>query len=65
MFLFGPGVKPGVHGEYPSYETFNKHNNFVHTTDFRNVYAAVLERWLEVPSQPVLGETFPPTDCIA
>jgi uncharacterized protein (DUF1501 family) len=65
MFLFGPGVKPGIHGEHPSYETFNKQNNFVHTTDFRNVYAAVLERWLGVPSQPVLGETFPPTDCIA
>jgi uncharacterized protein (DUF1501 family) len=65
MFLFGPGVKPGVHGPHPSYETFNPHNNFVHTTDFRNVYAAVLEHWLGVPSQPVLGETFPPTDCIA
>lgn len=65
MFLFGPAVKPGVHGKHPSYEKFNKHKNFEHGTDFRNVYAAVLEKWLKVPSQPILGEAFQPTDCIA
>lgn len=65
MFLFGPMVKPGVHGKHPSYEKFNPHNNFVHTTDFRNVYAAVLDRWLCVPSASILGETFSPVDCLA
>ncbi len=65
MFLFGPMVKPGVHGQHPSYEKFNRHNNFIHTIDFRNVYAAVLEKWLSVPSQPILGARFPPTDCLA
>jgi uncharacterized protein (DUF1501 family) len=65
MFLFGPGVKPGVHGSHPSYEKFNKHNNFIHTTDFRNVYAAILEKWLGFASQPILGERFQPVDCIA
>jgi uncharacterized protein (DUF1501 family) len=65
MFLFGPGVKPGVHGAHPSYEKFNPHANFIHTTDFRNVYAAVLARWLKVPSQPILGDGFTPVDCIA
>jgi uncharacterized protein (DUF1501 family) len=65
MFLFGPGVKPGVHGKHPSYETFNQHNNFVHTLDFRSVYAAVLEKWLGVPSRAILGEAFSPVDCLA
>lgn len=65
MFLIGPGVKPGVHGKHPSYTEFNRHNNFIHTVDFRNVYAAVLERWLGVPSQPILGEGFPAVDCLA
>jgi uncharacterized protein (DUF1501 family) len=64
MFLFGPAVKPGVHGAHPSYEKFNPQKNFVHTTDFRNVYAAVLEKWLGVPSQPILGESFTPVDCL-
>jgi uncharacterized protein (DUF1501 family) len=64
MFLFGPMVKPGVHGKHPSYEKFNPQNNFIHTTDFRNVYAAVLEKWLCVPSQAILGETFVPVDCL-
>jgi uncharacterized protein (DUF1501 family) len=27
-------------------------------TDFRSVYATVLERWLGMPSQPVLGGRF-------
>jgi uncharacterized protein (DUF1501 family) len=65
MFLFGPGAKPGVHGKHPSYEKFNPQNNFLHTIDFRNVYAAVLEKWLCVPSQPILGEAFSPADCLA
>lgn len=65
VFLFGPGVKPGVHGKHPSYENFNRHRNFVHTVDFRNLYAAVLEKWLGTQSQPILGEGFPPLDCLA
>jgi uncharacterized protein (DUF1501 family) len=65
MFLFGPAVKPCVHGKHPSYEEFNRHKNFIHTIDFRNVYAAVLEKWLCVPSQPILGEAYPPVDCLA
>jgi uncharacterized protein (DUF1501 family) len=64
MFLFGPMVKPGMHGQHPSYEKLNPQNNFIHTTDFRNVYAAVLEKWLGVPSQAILGENFVPVDCI-
>lgn len=44
------------------HETFNRHNNFVHTTDFRNVYAAILEKGLAVPSASILGESFPPVE---
>ena len=29
--------------------------NLVHHTDFRQVYATVLEKWLGVPSKDVLG----------
>ena len=32
--------------------------NLRFTTDFRSVYATVLERWLGRPSAPVLNGTF-------
>lgn len=64
MFLVGNGVKAGVHGNHPSYEHFNPQGHFIPTHDFRNVYAAALEKWLGFPSRPILGETFAPLDCI-
>jgi uncharacterized protein (DUF1501 family) len=65
MFLVGGGVKPGVHGHHPSYEHFNPQGHFIPTHDFRSVYAAVLEKWLGAPSQPILGGKFEPVECIA
>jgi uncharacterized protein (DUF1501 family) len=32
--------------------------NLKHHTDFRQVYAAILDRWLGVSSKDVLGEAF-------
>ncbi|MEY4490119.1 MAG: hypothetical protein RIQ79_2627, partial [Verrucomicrobiota bacterium] len=29
------------------------------TTDFRSVYATVLDKWLGVPADPILGGTQP------
>ena len=34
----------------------------VHHTDFRSVYAAILDKWLGVKSQTVLGAAFRPVD---
>ena len=34
-------------------------------TDFRSVYATVLEKWLDIPSEPVLGQQWPLVDCLA
>ena len=65
MFVFGPGVKAGVHGEQPSLTDLNKRGNLKMTVDFRNVYAAILEKWLKVPTEAILNEKFPLTDCIA
>jgi uncharacterized protein (DUF1501 family) len=30
------------------------------TTDFRSVYAGVLEHWLQTKSEPILGHKFEP-----
>lgn len=60
MFLIGPTIKPGVIGAHPSLTDLYR-GDLKHHTDFRSVYASVLENWLKIPSQPVLGKKFTPT----
>ncbi len=66
QFLVGPGVKAGIHGEHPSLSDRRGGGggSLKHTTDFRSMYATVLEKWLEIPSKPVVGK-HPLIDCIA
>jgi uncharacterized protein (DUF1501 family) len=61
MFAVGPKVKAGLHGKYPSLAPEDLRNGDpVFTTDFRSVYAGVLEGWLKTPSAPILGRQFAP-----
>lgn len=57
MFLFGPMVKPGLQGTYPSFDRLDQ-GDLLYTLDFRNVYAAVLDQWLKADSREVLGRAF-------
>jgi uncharacterized protein (DUF1501 family) len=57
MFIVGPGVKPGAHGKHPSLTDLDD-GDLKHHTDFRRVYATLLEDWLKVDSKMVLGEKF-------
>jgi uncharacterized protein (DUF1501 family) len=59
MFVFGGGLKGGVLGEHPSLTNLD-HGDLRFTTDFRGVYSAVLENWLQTPSKPILGGDFTP-----
>ena len=59
MMLFGAGVRPGVHGKHPSLTDLDQ-GDLRYTTDFRSVYASVLEQWLDAKSEPVLGKRFDP-----
>ena len=61
MFLVGGKVKAGVVGDHPSL-TKLEDGNLMHSTDFRRVYAAVLDRWLGVDSKAVLGRGFDPVE---
>lgn len=54
MFLAGSPVAGGFYGGRPSLRNLDK-NNLKFTTDFRQVYASVLEEWLGAPSEIVLG----------
>jgi uncharacterized protein (DUF1501 family) len=61
MFLVGGKVKGGVVGEHPSLTALEM-GNLKHAIDFRQVYAAVLDRWLGVPAKDVLGGEFAASD---
>jgi uncharacterized protein (DUF1501 family) len=57
MLLVGGKVKPGPVGEHPSLSKL-EFGNLKHHTDFRQVYAAILDKWLGVSSKDVLGAEF-------
>jgi uncharacterized protein (DUF1501 family) len=59
VFLIGGGVKGGLYGRHPDLGQLNN-GNLAFTTDFRNVYATVLERWLGKPSTQIVGAGFTP-----
>ncbi len=61
VFLAGPGVKGGVHGKVPSLTDLVDGDPKI-TTDFRRVYAAVLDGWMGLPSRAALGAAFEPMD---
>jgi uncharacterized protein (DUF1501 family) len=64
MILVGGKVRAGIVGSQPAL-TGLKDGNLVHDTDFRKVYAAVLENWLGVDSAPIVGSGFKAADLFA
>jgi uncharacterized protein (DUF1501 family) len=63
VFLLGPRVNAGIHGTAPDLVNLVD-GDPVHTTDFRRIYATILERWLDCPSEPILGQRFAPLDLL-
>jgi uncharacterized protein (DUF1501 family) len=63
MFLVGGRVKAGVIGAHPSLTNLED-GNLRHHTDFRQVYATLLDSWLGVPSRQVLGQEFRTMDIL-
>ncbi|MHB1425398.1 MAG: DUF1501 domain-containing protein [Gemmataceae bacterium] len=57
MFLIGGKVKAGTVGAHPLLTELEM-GNLKHHTDFRQVYAAILDKWLGVSSKDVLGAEF-------
>jgi uncharacterized protein (DUF1501 family) len=58
MFLAGGPVRGGHYGEAPSLTELVDGDNLAFTTDFRQVYATVIEDWLGVDSTAVLHGNF-------
>ncbi len=65
MFVAGDRVRAGLLGSYPGLAPADLLNGDLRfNTDFRSVYAGVLESWLKTPSAPILGRQFPPLLCV-
>lgn len=63
LFVMGTRVRGGLHGTAPSLKL--KHNeDLTFSTDFRQVYGTVLERWLGCPAKSVLGADQQPFDFV-
>jgi uncharacterized protein (DUF1501 family) len=64
VFLIGGGVKGGLYGDHPSLDALEA-GNLRYTTDFRSVYATVIEKWLKRPSSGIVGAGFPQLPLLA
>ena len=58
-FAIGDPVRGGMYGEYPSLaEADLVEGDLAFNTDFRGVYGTLVERWLGLDAQPVVGGSF-------
>lgn len=56
-FIIGSGIKGAVYGDHPSLTDLDS-GDLKYKIDFRNVYATLLDRWLQADSRQVLGQQF-------
>ncbi|NBN91524.1 MAG: DUF1501 domain-containing protein [Actinobacteria bacterium] len=54
VFVLGERVKGGFYGEQPSLNNL-KNDDLAVTTDFRDIYASILEKVLATPAERILG----------
>src|SRR5204863_2201681 len=59
LFVAGPSVKGGVVGKHPSLRDLDDGDLKFHT-DFRRIYATLLDDWLGCDSRAVLGAKWDP-----
>jgi uncharacterized protein (DUF1501 family) len=59
MFVSGGAIKGGLYGAYPSMTDLDE-GDLKYTTDFRRVYATMLEKWLNSDSTKILKNRFEP-----
>jgi len=61
VFLAGGQLRGGLVGEHPSLTDLDQDAQKPHT-DFRRVYATMLDRWLGFDSKAILGDKYEPLD---
>jgi uncharacterized protein (DUF1501 family) len=67
MLVFGGGVKGGLIGSEPSLSSLDANGNLLYETDYRQVYATMINDWFGVPAAvtaDVFGRSFTKLDLI-
>jgi uncharacterized protein (DUF1501 family) len=60
VFITGGTVRGGVYGDHPSLTDLDRGGNLKFATDFRSVYATVIQRWLGRDPADILDGRYPP-----
>ena len=60
MLVAGEPVQGGHYGVPPTLRGLGEGDNVAHSVDFRQVYATVIQGWLGLPAEAVLGARFRP-----
>lgn len=55
VFLLGERVNGGLVGAHPRLDKLDD-GNLIHHTDFRSIYSTILDQWLGVPSNKIVGQ---------
>ncbi len=63
LFVMGSKIKGGLHGTAPSLDLASN-QDLTFSTDFRQVYATMLDRWFSTSPASVLGQDYRPIDFI-
>jgi uncharacterized protein (DUF1501 family) len=63
-FLIGGNVKGGLYGSQPSLDDLDD-GNLKYNTDFRSIYATVIERWLGRAPGGIIAGSFPTIGALA
>lgn len=59
LFVLGSRVRGGLFGSPLSLTDLDPDGNLKYTTDFRQVYASILSRWIDTDPVPILNGSYP------
>ena len=64
LFVVGSNIKGGIYGTSPNLN-LKKNQDMEFSTDFRQIYSTMLEKWMNCPSDKVLGKKYTNLDLIS
>lgn len=65
VFIIGKNLKkPGFYNKAPDLKDLDKNGDLKYTVDFREVYATILNNWMEVDDTKILNKSFSKLDFI-
>ncbi len=64
LFVMGKAIRSPLVGQSPDLNV-KQNQDLTHSTDFRQVYSTILQKWLDTDPKPVLGTTWSPLPFLA